>query len=141
MMTYEIKDVVCDYGLYEDGELKLILNSRANAELIKRILEVDQSVPNVATRANMLELPCNVGDTIYLPWEWKNTSGIAILTVERISINKAGLSIRTDFWSDDEDYLTAYDFGVFRFDEIGKKAFLDKDEAKEALAKMKGGAE
>lgn len=25
MMTYEIKDVVCDYGLYEDGELSLFL--------------------------------------------------------------------------------------------------------------------
>ena len=48
MIKYEIRDVVCDYGLYEDGELKLILNSRANAEYIKAILEVDCSEPNVA---------------------------------------------------------------------------------------------
>lgn len=37
----EIKNVVCDYGIYEGGELKLILNSRYNALLIKRILEID----------------------------------------------------------------------------------------------------
>ena len=49
MSKYEIRDVVSDYGLYEDGELKLILNSRSNAEYIKAIVEVDGSRPNAAT--------------------------------------------------------------------------------------------
>lgn len=49
MSKYEIRDVVSDYGIYEDGELKLILNSRTNAEYIKAILEVDGSRPNAAT--------------------------------------------------------------------------------------------
>lgn len=56
MLEYEIKDVVSDYGLYENGELKLILNSRRNAETIKRILEIDCSVPNVATIADFVEV-------------------------------------------------------------------------------------
>lgn len=56
MAKYEIKDVVCDYGLYEDGELKLILNSAKNADTIKRILEIDESVPNVATIADFVEV-------------------------------------------------------------------------------------
>ena len=47
-MKYEIRDVVSDYGIYENGELKLILNSRANAEYIKAILEVDASRSNEA---------------------------------------------------------------------------------------------
>ena len=85
---------------------------------------------------NVIELPCKIGDTIYLPWEWKDTSGIAILTVERISITEAGQSIRTDLWSDDEDYWLAYNCGVFYFDDIGKTVFLTKEEAE---AKMKGG--
>jgi hypothetical protein len=38
---YEVKSVVCDYGVFEDGKLKLILNSNSNAQLIKTILEVD----------------------------------------------------------------------------------------------------
>lgn len=56
MAQYEIKDVVCDYGLYEDGELKLILNSAHNAHLVKRILEIDQSVPNAAVPADFVEV-------------------------------------------------------------------------------------
>ena len=47
-MSVEIKDVVCDYGIYIDGELALILNSRTNAEIIKQIIEVDSSIPNAA---------------------------------------------------------------------------------------------
>ena len=56
MAKYEIKYVVCDYGLYEDGKLKLILGSEKNAHIIKRILEIDGSVLNVATDANVVEV-------------------------------------------------------------------------------------
>ena len=41
MLKYEVRDVVCDYGIYENGELKLILNSRRNALDIVHILEKD----------------------------------------------------------------------------------------------------
>lgn len=41
MTKYEVKAVVCDYGIYENGELKLVVNSRGNALLIKAILEQD----------------------------------------------------------------------------------------------------
>lgn len=40
-MKYEVRDVVCDYGVYEDNKLALILNSRRNAEMIVKILEAD----------------------------------------------------------------------------------------------------
>lgn len=42
MSVYEVKDVVCDYGVYEDGELKLILNSRRIATQIVELLKEDQ---------------------------------------------------------------------------------------------------
>lgn len=41
MSNYKVKDVVCDYGLYEDEELLYIFNDRENAELVKSILESD----------------------------------------------------------------------------------------------------
>lgn len=44
MSKYELKDVVCDYGIYEDGELKLILNSRGIAEKIVELLELDEYI-------------------------------------------------------------------------------------------------
>lgn len=43
MPKYEVRDVVCDYGVFEDGKLILILNSRSNAQLIVKILEADQA--------------------------------------------------------------------------------------------------
>lgn len=41
MSKYDVKPVVADYGLYENGELRLICSSRRNALLIKAIMEKD----------------------------------------------------------------------------------------------------
>lgn len=41
MIKYEIKPVVCDYGIFKNGELKLILNCRSNAQTIVNILNAD----------------------------------------------------------------------------------------------------
>lgn len=43
MAKYEVKSVVCDYGLFLNGELLLICNSYRNAILIKDILEIDEN--------------------------------------------------------------------------------------------------
>ena len=39
--NYEVKKIVCDYGLYKNGELKLILSNMTNALLIQDILVSD----------------------------------------------------------------------------------------------------
>ncbi len=44
MTEYEVRDVVCDYGVYENGELKLILNSRRIAEQIVLLLKQDERI-------------------------------------------------------------------------------------------------
>ena len=44
MAEYEVRDVVCDYGVYEDGELKLILNSRRIALQIVKLLKEDERI-------------------------------------------------------------------------------------------------
>ena len=43
-MTYEVRAIVCDYGVYENGELKLILNSRRIALEIVKLLEEDDRI-------------------------------------------------------------------------------------------------
>lgn len=48
-MKYTVKDVVCDYGVFEGEELRLIVNSRRNAEIIAQILNFDWELPNTAT--------------------------------------------------------------------------------------------
>lgn len=42
MGTWTVGDVVCDYGVFENGELKLITNSRGTAEKIVALLEEDE---------------------------------------------------------------------------------------------------
>lgn len=44
MSHYEVKDVVCDYGVYKDGKLKLILNSRRIALRIVELLKEDDRI-------------------------------------------------------------------------------------------------
>lgn len=41
-MKYEIRDVVSDYGVFEDDKLVLICNSKINAAIICAILQKDK---------------------------------------------------------------------------------------------------
>ena len=44
MVEYEVRDVVCDYGVFEDGELKLIPNFRRIALQIIELLNEDERI-------------------------------------------------------------------------------------------------
>lgn len=49
---YELKEVVCDYGIYENGKLILVLNDYVNAKFILDILKYDEQnkrYPNMVT--------------------------------------------------------------------------------------------
>lgn len=102
--------------------------------LVNNDLPTVEQIADYLIEHGVIVPPCKAGDTIYLPWEWKDTSGVAILTVERVSITEAVCSIWTDLRSDDEDYWFVYDCGVFKFDDIGKTVFLTREEAEKALA-------
>lgn len=41
-LEYSVTPIVCDYGLFEDGQLKLIFQNRSNALLVKAILDKDK---------------------------------------------------------------------------------------------------
>lgn len=41
MTKYEVNALICGYGIFENGEFKLVVNSKANALLIKYVLEQD----------------------------------------------------------------------------------------------------
>lgn len=84
----------------------------------------------------LVELPCRVGDTVYMPWEYKGVSGVAILTVTHVIIDKVHSYIRTDFESDSQEYKQAYNYGKFDFRDFGKKVFTKQDEAEKALEKL-----
>lgn len=77
-------------------------------------------------RENVIELPCKVGDTIFVI----RNDIIEQETVRGIKIGNCGLYLQVSRGFDDFEYH--YDI------EIGNKLFFEKEEAE---AKMKGGAE
>ena len=84
--------------------------------------------------ALVVELPCTVGDMVYMPWEWNGEKGIACLEVTTMSnIIGFGWSFGTDFDTDDEEYADEYKCGRFEFDDIGKTVFLTREAAEAAV--------
>ena len=56
----KIRDFCGDYAFdveySEDNEFTMFFNSRRNAETVKRCIEIDDSVPNVATAVDFVEV-------------------------------------------------------------------------------------
>ncbi len=57
-MTCEIREICGDWALdvFGGGKVTIYFNSRQNALNVKRILEVDDSIPNAATVCDMQEV-------------------------------------------------------------------------------------
>ncbi|MGL5460557.1 MAG: hypothetical protein ACRDBY_13155, partial [Cetobacterium sp.] len=56
MSNIEVKDVVCDYGVYEDDKLIYIFNDRENAKLVKEILEKDSKYKRCRLNEEKIDL-------------------------------------------------------------------------------------
>ena len=81
-------------------------------------------------------LPCNVGDIVYLPWNYKGIKNVAYLTVTHIIFDRNDSYIKTDFDSDDEEYYNLMNGGKFYFGEIGTLVFLNEEDARAALIEL-----
>lgn len=102
-------------------------------EIYERLAELEDMIE----QGLLVKLPCKVGDTIYMPWQYQGQSDIAELTVSDIRI--APSTIFTNLESDDTTFLWKYNFGMFNFNELGKIVFLTKAEAEARLAELRGG--
>lgn len=93
---------------------------------------------NFKDKSLFIELPCKVGDTVYMPWEYDGTGGVAILSVTN-AIKTLGFALcyGTDFETDDEGFADKYNNGCFTIEDIGKSIFLTKEEAQERLKNMR----
>lgn len=102
-------------------------------EAYNRLCDLEDKIEN----GTLKFMPCEVGDTVYMPWEYDGEDGIAILTVEAIGITENSC-IYTNLTSDDLGYMEKYNDGVFCFEEVGKIVFLSKAEAEAKLRELKG---
>lgn len=81
---------------------------------------------------NVIEFPCNIGDSCYpLP---RSRKPIVERKVSRITFTKRNIII--GYYENDGQYRPP-----LRTRTLGEDVFLTREEAKKALAKMKGGAE
>lgn len=79
---------------------------------------------------NTIILPCKVGDTVYVPWEYNDSQGIATAEVDEIKIDKNNLiSFHIDLESDCEDFNETFG-GWLPASCIGKSVFLNEKDAR-----------
>lgn len=96
---------------------------------------------NVALRERLgkaVELPCNIGDKVYMPWVYDGISGIAEITVCSVTVFDGGYIYDTDLESDDIDFKQEYSYGQFRDYDFGTKVFTTREAAEACLAELKG---
>lgn len=92
-------------------------------------------------KSEWVHLPCKAGDTVYLPWEWHGTSGIALLRILWVTLaeNETFIStVNTNLENDDYDYIMKYSFVRFGFEDFGSRVFYTVEEAEKALAERRG---
>ena len=89
-------------------------------------------------KSRFVELPCKVGDTVYVPWKYAFTNGIASVQVEDIKIydSKNHFMFLIDMQSNSEVFNQS--FGGWKTDKsIGNTVFLTREEAEKKLEEMK----
>ena len=79
--------------------------------------------------------PCKVGDTLYYPWIYGGTSGIALLEVSCIKIYVQGRCLVS--YNDVESDMPMP--SRFTIEDFGKTVFLTKEEAEEKLRELSNG--
>ena len=89
---------------------------------------------NQAHRDRFVELPCKVGDMVYVPWRWGGQRAVATVKIEEIKFYDSQMHYMflIDMESDNECFNQS--FGGWKTDRcIGKTVFLTREEAEKAL--------
>ena len=85
-----------------------------------------------------VELPCKIGDKVYMPWVYDGISGIAEITALSITIFDGEFICDTDLASDDINFKQEYSYGQFRDFDFGTKVFTTRKAAEACLSELKG---
>lgn len=144
-MKQRLTKRVGDGVRYDNGEHIITCYPKNNNlnpvdEMAVKLCELEDKIEN----GTLKELPCKVGDTVYMPWEYNGEKGIACLTVTSIFIDCFRTVVNTDFTTDDDKYYFKYNGGTFDIVDFGEKVFCNYVEAiqtKDLRAPKKGGAE
>lgn len=105
----------------------------------KKISDLQSENAALRERLNKaVELPCKIGDKVYMPWVYDGISGIAEITAMSITIFDGEFICDTDLASDDINFKQEYSYGQFRDFDFGTKVFTTREAAEARLAELKG---
>ena len=90
------------------------------------------------SKGEIVELPCKVGEFIYVPYVHKGVSGIMKLPVNEIQIAKYSIVFCADFETDDIDFGIRFSNGLFLLDTYQDIWFTDKFQAEARLKELQG---
>ena len=124
-----------DRDIQRDRLIELLMNGIVN-NLGTVFQENVEPIADYLIANGVIVPPCKVGDTVYMPWEYGGTRGVAFFDVTFIIFDSQKPYIKTDFDTDDNGFLELCNDGVFYFDDFGKTVFLTKEEAEEKLKEL-----
>lgn len=108
-------------------------------------LEPDGLCKQFKDKSRFIELPCAVGDTLWVLWSLTPSHPKSVYPVKAYALryddkkNNMRVCVRGEFKRDNYGgYYHHYYRGTFSWDNVGKTVFLTKKEAEKAL---KGGTE
>lgn len=125
--------MTCKDCIHEDvceNYLKPFNFTLSESDTLKGLIKIKKSICSFEKdKSRIVELPCNVGDTVYE--FYKPVNQIIPYEIEDIHIDKEQTRyFATAFDIYYNEYLDEIDFNE---DEIGKTVFLTKEEAEKAL--------
>lgn len=90
-------------------------------------------------KGEIMELMCEVGDEIFVPWIWGDSDGIMNLTVTSITWRDNEIDYYcNNFETDDINFAKQFDLGNFHSVDYNSIWLTDQPEAERHLAELKG---
>ena len=97
---------------------------------------------NAALRERLskaVELPCKVGDKVYIPWVWDNQSGIMEAPVITIRLYPYIRKYEIRLETDSLNFAQKYHYGNFNDKDFGTLIFTTREAAEARLKDLQGG--
>lgn len=117
--------------------LAIKLYSEAGAEEIKRLEAENAALKERLEKA--VELPCKVGDKVYIPWVWDNQSGIMEAPVITIRLYPYIRKYEIRLETDSLNFAQKYHYGNFNDKDFGTLIFTTREAAEARLKDLQGG--
>ena len=129
-----------------DGDIRVVLDENRNVVVDRRLFErfIKQhnrlaELEDKIEQGKLIELPCKVGDTIYIPWDWDGCSGVSFHEIVKIAIYPENIlivfEVDTDIAALKYGY---YSDGVINISSLGRRFFLTREEAEKRLKELQG---